>query len=163
MNMRKLPLRGLVFAAAAALPVASAGAAMACTTPGGHGGPVVTSYRPSPPPPPKCVPFAPKDEIYHGPNRPDRNWCITWCAPKEYGRWVQESPRTWEWNVVPVSGKHPAPVCKPVFRTPPSGKGKGGRPGVEGGSPGVQGGGLGGPGGPDIENGAPMKGQHTIG
>jgi hypothetical protein len=116
MDIRKLSLRSLVFAAAAAVPVVAAGAAMACVPPPvGHGATaVLTAYHPAP----KCQPFAPKDKFFYGPNKPGHDWCITWCVPKEYGRWVHKGPKKWEWVVTVDRGKHSGPVCKPGGKNP---------------------------------------------
>jgi hypothetical protein len=121
MDIRKLSLRSLVFAAAAAVPVATASAAMACVPPPvGHGTTAaLTAYHHPQPAPAKCKPFSPKNRFFYGPNKPGQDWCITWCAPKETGRWVQKGPKKWEWVVTVDKGKHPVPVCKPVVKTPP--------------------------------------------
>ena len=121
MDIRKLSLRSLVFAAAAAVPVAAASTAMACPPP-----PVsktvttaLTKYHPPHPAPAKCKPFSPTSKYFHGKNKPGQDWCITWCAPREHGRWVQKGPREWKWVVTPDKGKYPDPACKPVVKNPP--------------------------------------------
>lgn len=87
-----------------------------CATPVGHGATaVLTAYLPAP----KCQPFAPKDKFFYGPNKPGHDWCITWCAPQEYGRWVHKGPKEWEWVVTVDRGKHPGPVCRPGGKNPP--------------------------------------------
>jgi hypothetical protein len=121
MDIRKLSLRSLVFAAAAAVPVATASAAMATPAPplGFNPAPALIAYHHPQHAPAKCKPFSTKNKFSYGPNKPGQDWCITWCAPKETGRWVQKGPKKWEWVVTVYQGRHPVPVCKPVVKTPP--------------------------------------------
>ncbi len=119
MDIRKLSLRSLVFAAAAAVPVATASAAMATPAPllGFNPAPALITYHHPQHAPAKCKPFSTKNKFSYGPNKPGQDWCITWCAPKETGRWVQKGPKKWEWVVTAYQGRHPVPVCKSVVKT----------------------------------------------
>jgi hypothetical protein len=89
---------------------------MARTNPVKHEASSLIAYH-RPAPRPACIPFAPHDKFYYGQERPGTDWCITWCTPKEYGRWVQQGPRKRKWNVTTIRGKNLPPACKPGSKT----------------------------------------------